>query len=346
MGEGDAYDYDLIHQSTPMDEEFFEDPDETLVNSLVDVSEVCDPNEREDNPLVIDEDEDDPLTIDQDEEDPPAIDNDEDDGDYNDDRDGNDTPPPGNLRSRWSDDTLQTEEMSRFGICVNTAARVLVCIACATVIKPHDLRHHFSKTHPPISIPATFCQEVIDTYDLHLDPLRLRPGRIITAIYGLDVVDGYFTCDTCGYAYQTENRIKTHVGKSQRCTRYRRRYAQAFRTNNRMYFGVDLQHTPDQIEDPLDPVDYLKTKFAPPPFNQVPIQCPEPCDTNHFLNLEQWHKHIVGRAPGEVHRVVRVREPELRKEVRIVVERYARDAVKKLEKVDNEVKGAIGDYLG
>ena len=327
MGEGDTYDYDTTLHPTPMDEDDFEDADETLVNSLVDVSEACDPDEPNDDPTAIDDDNDHGR-------------------DYVDSRDGDYTPPSDNPRARWSEVTVQTEEMSRFGICVNTAARVLVCIACATVIKPLQLPHHFSKTHPPISIPAAFCHELIDTYNLHQDPLQLRPGQLITAIYGLDIFDGYFHCNTCGYAYKTEKRIKDHVQNSQRCTLYRRGYAQTFRASNRMYFGVDLQQSPDLIEDPLDSLNYLKTKYAPLPFNQVPIQCPEACDANHFLNLEQWHKHIEGRAPEEVHRVVRVREPELRKEVRIVVERYARDAVKKLEKVDNEVKGAIGDYLG
>jgi hypothetical protein len=113
-----------------------------------------------------------------------------------------------------------------------------------------------------------------------------------------------------------------------------------------MYFGVQLQRASNAVEDPSDPVVYLKAKFSPPPFNQVPITCPAPCDTNHFLNHAHWHKHVEGRTGAEIHHVVREREPELRAEVRVVMERYAKDAIKKLEKLDDEAKGAIGDYLG
>jgi hypothetical protein len=44
--------------------------------------------------------------------------------------------------------------------------------------------------------------------------------------------------------------------------------------------------------------------------------------------------------------VARGWEPEFWKEAWVVVEQYTEDAVKKLEKLDNKAKGAIGDYLG
>ena len=308
----DAYDYDPTLEDEPMDEQHF-DADETLVN--------------DDD----DDDDDDGSNY----------------GDGNGDDNGPLAPDIRNSKAEWSEDTVQTEAMSRLGICINTAARVVVCIACASVIRPLELPTHFSKTHPPMSISATFCQELTDTYNLCEDPLGSRPGMIITAIYGLDLMTGYLSCDTCGYACRTENRIKTHIGKSQECRTYRCRYAQAYRSSsNRMYFGVVLQHASDQIEDPLDPFAYLKAKFAPLPFNQVPISCPAPRDANHFLNLEHWHKHVEGRTGAEIHQGVREREPKLRSEVRVVMERYAKDAIKKLEKLDDEAKGAIGDYLG
>lgn len=249
--------------------------------------------------------------------------------------------------AQWSEDNIQTEGMSRFGICVNTAAKVVVCIACAEVIRPLDLPAHFSKTHPAISIPTTFCKMLVDTYGLPKDPLRSRPGRLITAIYGLDIVDGYLSCDTCGYACKTEDRIKNHIRTTQTCNSYRHSYVQAFRSRSKqMYFGVRLRDTVDSNEDPLDPVTYLKVKFPPPPLNQVPITCPTPRDANHFLNCEHWHRHVEGKTGAEIHQVIREREPELRREVRVVVERYAKDAIHKLEKLDDEAKGAIGDYLG
>ena len=311
MEEGqDVYDYELSLDDTPMAEDRSCEADETLVEEP--------------------------------EDDSPSIDGDDGDEDYHDDQDGNDKQ-----NAPWSEETVQTEEMSRLGICVNTAARVVVCIACASVIKPLGLSLHFSKFHPSMSLPTAFCREVTDAYDLCKDPLQSRPGRIINAIYGLKLVDGYISCNTCGYACKTEHRIKIHIGKSRDCDSYQPRYAQAFRSKStRMFFGVSLLHTPDVIQDLLDPVAYLRAKYAPLPFNQVPITCPTPRDANHFLNLENWHKQLEGKTGVEIHQVVREREPELRREVREVMERYARDAIKSLEKLDHEAKGALGDYLG
>lgn len=326
--EEDAYDYDLSLETTAMDEDYFRDADETLVNDSIDISGDQDLGEFEaDSPTV----------------------NGDDDHDYvNDPNTSHHSPSPeqDTPKATWSEDTVQTESMSRLGICINTAARVVVCLTCAAVIKPLELGSHLSKKHPPMSITPPFYQELVDTYQLREDPLRSRPGRIITAIYGLDLVEGYLSCNTCGYACKTEGRMKNHISNSQGCKHYRSRYAQAFRSrSNQMFFGVDL-HKPDVTVHPLDPVAYLKAKFAPLPSNQVPITPPAPSDTHNFLNREHWHKHVAGKTGAEIQQVVREREPELRKEVRIVLERYAKNAVKKLDQLDNEAKGAIGDYLG
>ena len=233
----DVYDYDPTLEDELMDEQHFDDADKTLVND--DGSNYGDGNGNDNGPLA---------------------------------------PDTRNSKAKWSEDTIQTEAMSWLGICINTAARVVVCIACASVIRPLELPTHFSKTHPLMSISATFCQELTNTYNLCEDPLGSQPSTIITAIYGLDLMTGYLSCDTCGYACRTENHIKTHIGKAQECRTYRCRYAQAFQlSSNRMYFRVMLQHASDQIKDPLDPVAYLKAKFTPLPFNQVPISCPAPC---------------------------------------------------------------------
>jgi hypothetical protein len=324
MEEEDAYDYEFTVEDTPMDEEYFVGTDETLV----DIPGTQDLYQLKDNsPTVEDNDN-------------------EDDGDCGSQFDSH---PSGSNKStaQWSEDTVQTETMSQIGICINTIARVVVCIACASVIKPLELPVHFRKTHPPMSITAAFCRELVACYNLLEDPLQSRPGSIITAVYGLDLFDDFLSCDACGYACKTESRIKRHIGRSVGCTSYRLRQVQTFRSSsNQMYFGVQSSHTSDPIEDPLDPVVYLKAKFAPLPFDQTPIACPTACDANHFLNIEHWHKHVEGRTGAEIDEVVRVRAAEIRQEVRIVAERYAESAIKQLEKLDDEVKGAIGDYHG
>lgn len=365
----DSYDYDLVLETAPMDEDYVEDTVDTLDN----VSSPHHPDNIEDPTSTVNH-------LDGDDS---HSNNGNNHGDYNgteDDYNGtedeyngsddeyNDTDDdfnddshtrnqhgdnrsqsfdPYKTKAQWSDATVQTEPMSLLGICIDTVARVVVCIACGFVIKPLSLPSHFSTTHPPMTIDPNFCRQLIQTYNLHPDPTRSRPGSIITPVYGLPLFDGFISCDRCGFACLTENRMKTHIRQSQGCKVYRPRHVQTFRpTSNQMYFGVHSQPTTNVVKDVLDPVDYLKDKFAPIPFNRIPIKTPDPCDADHFLNLEHWHNHLEGRAPAEVVEAVRVRDPELRKEVRLVVERYAKDAVKKLQKLDNEAKAAIGDYLG
>jgi len=247
----------------------------------------------------------------------------------------------------WTEEMVQTEEMAGLGICVNSTARVIVCLACSSAIKPSEIRQHLRKHQLLSSTTDTFFQDLIKTYDLIEDPVRARPGRIITAIYGLELFTGFFSCDTCGHAYKLEKKAKQHVSRTPSCDSYSRRYTQILRPSAKQgYFGVDLSSTTEPIEDPLDPLIYLEKKFAPPLFQQIPITCPSPRDANHFLNLEHWNKHVEGRTGADLINVTREREPELRAEVRVAVERYARDAVKCLERVDNEFKKVIGDYLG
>lgn len=112
------------------------------------------------------------------------------------------------------------------------------------------------------------------------------------------------------------------------------------------FFGVKLPSTTEPIEDTLDPLTYLKKKFAPPPFSQIPITCLAPHDANHFLTLEQWDRQVKGKTGADIHHATQEREPELRVEARDIVERFAMDTVVKLAGTDNELKAVIGDYLG
>ena len=327
----DMFDGDQSLADIPMDEEFFNDGtdglmdvDQTLVDDLLD-GEI---------------------------EGPPADANYEDD-EGDDDEDEDDQPHPSvgeGSTAQWSEETIQTDGMSRLGICVNTTAKVVVCLKCALVVKPSELPHHISKIHFPMTATSTFSQELINAYALHPDPIDSRPGSIITAIYGLELVDGYISCDTCGYACKAEWRIKRHVRTSDGCKAYRQRPVQTYRpTSKRMYFGVDLkrEHTDELTGTSLDPLDYLKKKFAPIPFSNIPIKSPKTSrDANHFLSIEKWDRYVQGRTGAELVHTVREREPDLRREVRICMERFADKVVEKLGAVDHEPRAAMGDYTG
>lgn len=341
MDEADQmFDDDPTICDITMDEDFFKDADETLV-------EIPDAHSK-------DEDiEDDTPTLDGDEtgsdyDDTPGIGDDDINIDHHDDDNSSQISDGGLPKAKWSEDTVQTEAMGRVGICINTLAKVIVCLTCSSAVKPLQLEQHLNKHRLPKSTIDASCQGLITSYDLLPDPANKRPDTLITAIYGLDLVDGFWSCDRCGYACTAEKRLKTHIKESRLCKTYRQRYAQTFRpSSKRGYFGVKLHQTTDPVEDPLDPLVYLKQKFAPPPFSSIPITCPKSArDANHFLKMEHWDKYVEGRTGAEITQIMREREPELRKEVRICVERYADAAVTKLKNVDDAFRTAMGDYIG
>ena len=314
--------------------ENLEDPDETLVNDETGMgadsgSQDLDANDNKGRSHDDEGDED--YNHEDDEE------NDEDEGDQ--------TCMP---KAGWSEDTVQTEAMGQLGISVNTVARVIVCSACAFAVKPLDLPGHLSKTHSPISTSAAFSQELASTYDLRAD-LDSRPGSIITAIYGLDLLGGFQTCDTCGYACKSGKAMERHMKESEGCKTSRARPVQTFRpSSKRYYFGVNMdpEHAEESAEASLDPLVYLK-KFIPIPFCNVPIKSANMAqDANHFLNLEKWDLYVQGRTGAEITHTVRGREPVFRDEVRTCVERFAADVAANLAKVDHEVKAAMADYIG
>ena len=247
----------------------------------------------------------------------------------------------------WSEEMLQTEEMMRVGLCVNTVARVAVCLGCRSVVKPSDLYTHISKAHS-ISTSLEFCRRLQEEHNLQPDPYHSRPGSVIKAIYGLDVLEGYLACDLCGYACEWEKSMERHIKKTEECRTYRTRFAQTFRPSSKqMYFGVEFGPVEEDIEDPLDPVFYLRKKFAPMPYSNIPIKSPGSTqDANHFLRLEKWHLYVEGKTGLQITHAVREREPELREEVRICVERFTDRVVEKLNAVDHQPRAAIGDYQG
>ena len=273
-------------------------------------------------------------------------DDNDDDGDYEPEADqsGDRTDAP---RAKWSEEMVQTQEMMRLGLCVNTAVRVAICLGCRSVIKPSDLYTHITKAHS-ISTSMEFCRGLEEEYELQQDPYSTRPGRIIKAIFGLDVLAGYFACDSCGYAYEEEKTVRRHIKGSDGCQKYQTRFAQVFRaTLKRMYFAVEVDQAEEEDEDPLDPVFYLKKKFEPIPFSSMPIKSPGASqDANHFIRLERWDLYVQGKTGEEIVQAVREREPELREEVRTCVERFTQRVLDKLAAVDNESRKAIGDYQG
>src|SRR5579872_6266031 len=195
-------------------------------------------------------DDEDPLEMSRDDEDSLEVSGDEEDEDYREhtDHDSEEDHPLEPVcvpMSLWSSDMVQTEEMGRVGICISTVARVVVCIACRSAVKPSDLQEHMRKTHSPIQVTDSFCQDLRTAYSLCENPINSRPGTIINAIYGLDLKAGLFACNTCGYAFRTSTRVKSHVKNTEGCKSFQKHHAQTFQsTSNRCYFAVKLPNEP------------------------------------------------------------------------------------------------------
>ena len=250
----------------------------------------------------------------------------------------------------WSDDMLQTEEMASVGLVVNTRARVVLCLECRQAVKPKRLFDHIRR-HLGMTLPLNACHDIIETFDLLQSPETARPGAVITAIYGLDLLSGYISCNTCGFACKTPTTMKTHKRQNEGCThsQHKPRYVQTFTpTSSRMYFGVDLAESPPPAEEDFDPVAYLKQKYNPTPFSDRPITTPQnPRESNHFLQIEKsWIDFVKGKTGAQIHAAVREPEPELAREVGECVELYARKLAENILGEGNAAVGAIGDYTG
>jgi len=251
-------------------------------------------------------------------------------------------------KAEWTEEMVQTAEMAKLGICINTVAKVIVCLACSSVLRPSEFSQHLSSIHKPISSTPSFFEQLVETYGLR-ENLSSRPGAIITAIYGLNMFPGFLTCDDCGYACRTVNRITTHLSKSRGCETFsEKRLVQTFQpTSDRMYFGVEPHPVADELNDPFDPFPHLKIKHAPPSFADIPITSPKSArDANNFLRSEPWLALVDGKKGRDIYDLVRERDPDLRQEVRICVERYAMTAGKALEDAGHEAGAAMADYVG
>ena len=244
-----------------------------------------------------------------------------------------------------TEDTIQTDQMEKAGIIVNSALRIVICLGCRAVVKPAAIYGHVGRDHS-LPVRRNFCQGLTATYNLHKEPTR--PGKVIDAIYGLDIIPDYWSCDNCGAAFQTDASMSRHHRDVLDCrpATHTKRPAQSyFPSSNRLFFGVTLPAPPPSHFGP-NPVSLIKNAYLPTPFEALPIQAIGFRDATHFLTIEKWTDHVAGMTGEGIYAIVREREPELRVLVRKVVLAYAREAVADLGGADNSVKVAIGDYNG
>ena len=261
------------------------------------------------------------------------------------DEDGCRTPVSITQSVLLTEETIQTEAMKKVGIVVNTATHVVICLGCRVAIRPTSLSSHIARVHS-LPVDHSFCESLVEKYKLHKEPGR--PGKVVQAIYGLDVFPDYLSCDNCGAAFLTRVSITRHHKEAPDCqyAGHMKRFAQSYNPGSgRMFFGVTVPE-PSPIDLGPDPVSLIKNSFSPTSFQALPIQAIGFRDSNHFLAVENWADHVDGLTGEEIQHIVREREPELRERVRGIVLGYANDAVQALGNEQHAVKVAIGDYNG
>ena len=149
---------------------------------------------------------------------------------------------------------------------------------------------------------------------------------------------------------KSDKTMGQHMKASQNCKRCCSLPVETFRpTTKWCYFGLvsEPKHAEDPTKTPLDPLTYLKKQLAPTPFSDIPIGSPKSAwEANHFLTLERWDLYIQGRTGAKIMDILREHEPEFYKDVQVCVELFAAYIILKLTKVDNEVRAAMGDYVG
>ena len=242
-------------------------------------------------------------------------------------------------------DTVQTDEMKKAGIIVNTALRIAICLGCQIAIRPSLIHSHIARTH---SLPVTrkFCDGLAKTYNLHKEPTR--PGKPVAAIYGFTVFPGYWSCDNCGAAFQVEASIVRHKKEVPDCcsATHKKGPAQSYNAKStRMFFCVTMPPV-NQADTSADPVALIKKSYTPTPFHAMPIKVVGFRDANHFLSIEKWQEHVEGMTGEQIWGIVQEGEPELRELVRGVILDYVTEVVKNLGPAQNAIKVAIGDYNG
>lgn len=248
--------------------------------------------------------------------------------------------------SPLTEDTVQTDKMKDAGVIVNTALRVVICLGCRCVLRPSAIASHVSKEHS-LPITRTFCEDLLKRYNLDKEPTR--PGKIIDAVYGLDIFHDFWSCNGCGAAFQTEGSAVRHHRDSEvsecQSASHSKRPAQAYSAkSNRFYFGVTIP--PSSSNTGPDPISLIKSSYSLPSFKTLPIKPLSFRDSGHFLAIEKWLEYVEGMTGEAIWRISREREPELRAFLKDIIKNYADDAVKSLGSADNSVRVAMGDYNG
>jgi len=93
----------------------------------------------------------------------------------------------------------------------NKDYKLIICIQCRYAVKPHGIYRHFKERHPKIfstKDKEQLCQYGA-TFQLEIPESIKQPDRIIAAVSGLKVTNG-FKCNICEYFCIGNSSIVNH----------------------------------------------------------------------------------------------------------------------------------------
>ncbi|KAF9440176.1 hypothetical protein P691DRAFT_783118 [Macrolepiota fuliginosa MF-IS2] len=208
-------------------------------------------------------------------------------------------------------DTVQPPLLREYGLAINTAHRVLICLGCKGIIKPNSVRPHYVNYHKDVHMKKDFQQRFDQEIQPHYPGLTYNPCRPlepVEPVYGLaPAIADYIKCTTCQHHYQDKDSFTSHacLGRIASTTRsYVQRFA---KNNNSPWFAVRVI---TQTESAVNPWTLYSqhTAVDDQPSN-IPAQEANYRVLHQFLYKEKWiervqghnHEHLIPLAAYSIH---------------------------------------------
>ena len=209
--------------------------------------------------------------------------------------------------------------LEQLGLVINTEYKRIICLTCRRQVFSHRLYQHLRDHYKrDIPIPRDIASQIQQRFDINTleTPTHPQGPEAISAIFGLEIHDGYHFCGTCGRGYGQMSSLKTHLSEVQTCrptdgnppVTYHG-YAQTFMTGpHRRFFRVNLHPPPPAAA--LSDYDLLLAHRPHLRLQDMPISLPANFeDLTNFLAREHWILHVEGFTPAELSALVSLPSP-------------------------------------
>ncbi|KAH9915096.1 uncharacterized protein B0H18DRAFT_110228 [Fomitopsis serialis] len=251
------------------------------------------------------------------------------------------------------DDTEVTSDFQRWGIVVNLAHNVVICVSCHKVVLASSVFTHL-KSHGIFDLHSRDVSEALLPFSL-IDTRAAIVPRIpfgastINAIFGLNIIEDCAFCSVCHRGYGSVDSLKKNHFAVSNCNparQYHEGPGQTFFTNNcRRVFPVSL---PDP--EPVDPSTSIFESFL------ATIICPDPAldplsepandrSLSRFLARERWLDVVRKFPPAYLHYLID-EEPAhpFMKPIREVAHAYFEKVVQLLAYTSPHFKRQMAQY--